>query len=74
MSEFPWWKDAVVYHVYLLSFADGNGDGVGDLHGALDPAHTSSGKPVGGAEAMAASIQRTSPWSWAIRASAPAAR
>jgi 5''-nucleotidase/2'',3''-cyclic phosphodiesterase and related esterases len=29
-----------------------------DLHGALDPAHTSSGKPVGGAEAMAASIQR----------------
>lgn len=29
-----------------------------DLHGALDPAHTTKGKPVGGAEAMAASIER----------------
>jgi 5'-nucleotidase len=29
-----------------------------DLHGALDPAHTTKGKPIGGAEAMAASIQR----------------
>lgn len=31
--ERPWWKDAVVYHVYVRSFADGNGDGVGDLVG-----------------------------------------
>ena len=29
-----------------------------DLHGALDPAHTTGGKPVGGAAAMAASIER----------------
>ena len=29
-----------------------------DLHGALDPSHTTKGTPVGGAEAMAASIQR----------------
>lgn len=29
-----------------------------DLHGALDPAHTTRGKPVGGATAMAASIER----------------
>jgi alpha-glucosidase len=28
-----WWRDAVVYEVYLRSFADGNGDGVGDLEG-----------------------------------------
>lgn len=27
------WSDAVVYEVYLRSFADGDGDGVGDLHG-----------------------------------------
>jgi alpha-glucosidase len=29
----PWWRDAVTYQVYVRSFADGNGDGVGDLQG-----------------------------------------
>src|SRR4051812_35185620 len=28
-----WWRDAVVYQVYVRSFADGNGDGAGDLAG-----------------------------------------
>jgi alpha-glucosidase len=32
-SERPWWRDAVVYQVYVRSFADGNGDGTGDLAG-----------------------------------------
>jgi oligo-1,6-glucosidase len=29
------WKEAVVYQIYVRSFMDGNGDGVGDLRGIL---------------------------------------
>ncbi len=31
-----WWRSAVVYQVYPRSFADSNGDGVGDLLGVLE--------------------------------------
>ena len=31
-----WWKSAVVYQIYPRSFADANGDGVGDLAGIIE--------------------------------------
>ncbi|MFI5461734.1 MAG: alpha-amylase family glycosyl hydrolase, partial [Isosphaerales bacterium] len=31
--EDQWWRRAVIYQVYVRSFADGNGDGIGDLAG-----------------------------------------
>ncbi len=32
-SRTHWWRDAVIYQIYVRSFADGNGDGTGDLLG-----------------------------------------
>lgn len=32
-EELPWWREAVFYQIYPRSFADANGDGVGDLDG-----------------------------------------
>jgi alpha-glucosidase len=34
-----WWREAVVYQVYIRSFADGNGDGTGDLAGLRSRLH-----------------------------------
>jgi alpha-glucosidase len=31
-----WWREAVIYQVYTRSFADANGDGIGDLAGVRD--------------------------------------
>ncbi|CAM5309509.1 hypothetical protein SGLAM104S_09125 [Streptomyces glaucescens] len=33
LSKYHWWRDAVIYQVYVRSFLDSTGDGVGDLAG-----------------------------------------
>jgi alpha-glucosidase len=32
-NQVPWWREAVIYQIYPLSFADSNSDGYGDLEG-----------------------------------------
>lgn len=34
-GEQPWWKSAVFYQIYPRSFADSNGDGIGDIQGII---------------------------------------
>lgn len=31
----PWWRGAAIYQIYVRSFCDGNGDGVGDFEGLI---------------------------------------
>lgn len=35
MTQTPWWRGASVYHIYVRSFFDSDGDGHGDLPGVL---------------------------------------
>ncbi|MGE3663856.1 MAG: glycoside hydrolase family 13 protein [Pseudonocardia sp.] len=38
-TDASWWRDAVIYQVYIRSFADGDGDGLGDIAGLRSRLH-----------------------------------
>jgi alpha-glucosidase len=48
LSPTAWWRDAVVYQIYVKSFADADGDGVGDLDGITSRLPYISGLGVDG--------------------------
>ncbi|HEX5839310.1 MAG TPA: alpha-amylase family glycosyl hydrolase, partial [Anaerolineales bacterium] len=33
---FPWWNDAVFYEIFVRSFRDSDGDGIGDFNGIIE--------------------------------------
>lgn len=35
-NGFPWWNDIVFYEIFVRSFYDSDGDGVGDLNGIIE--------------------------------------
>lgn len=35
-NGFPWWNDAVFYEIFVRSFYDSDGDGIGDLNGIIE--------------------------------------
>jgi trehalose-6-phosphate hydrolase len=35
VNKQPWWQACTCYQIYLPSFCDGNGDGLGDFPGLL---------------------------------------
>ena len=47
MTDKKWWQRAVFYQIYPRSFADGNGDGIGDFTGMIEKVDYLQSRPYG---------------------------
>jgi glycosidase len=46
-NGYPWWNDAVFYEIFVRSFYDSDGDGIGDLNGIIKKLdYLNDGDPV----------------------------
>ncbi len=45
-SSHEWWHGAIIYEIYVRSFCDSNGDGVGDLRGIINKLDYLSSLPI----------------------------
>jgi alpha-glucosidase len=62
-SDKDWWRSGVVYQVYPRSFADSNGDGIGDLPGIIEHLdHLAGTEGSLGVDAIWLSPIYPSPW------------
>jgi hypothetical protein len=59
VSREPDWRDGVVYQIYPRSFADHDGNGVGDLRGILD--HLDHFGPTGSTSTRSGCLDLPSP-------------
>ena len=54
-----WWRQAAVYQIYPRSFADSNGDGIGDLRGIASRLDYLSGLAIDACQSFGASYAET---------------
>jgi len=64
MADIAWWQEGVIYQIYPLSFADSDGDGMGDLRGIISRLdYLNDGTPASlGVDAIWLSPVYPSPW------------
>jgi len=48
VTDLKWWQKVVFYQIYPRSFADGNGDGIGDFYGVIEKLDYLKALGVGG--------------------------